>query len=351
MTTAQQLSIGDAAGVFSRRPHHDRAFAIALTVAALLHGSFFLSLLAAPTRIIGNPDGRPDAINVTTITESEFRDQFAQERAGQGPAPTPPVPAAEPAPSQPPQEEAPAEPDIPPLDEAPPVEPEKSEQEEPTTEPEKQSADAETEKPSEADTQVAEEAKDEQQQEKAEKAEERQVPDALQSENTPTIEEIEKAAPGLLSVPDPAAEQRKAQANSSSSNAKPKSSKRQRQAALDLSAPAARFDALPGGGAGTAAFQRPPGITRSGLNEDFARRVIMALQATMPQLTNTRGRVTVRIFLTTNGNIESVRVIKQSNVSGLDQSVVFATKQTNYPIPPVGSNTADRTFLVTYIYE
>ena len=35
----------------------------------------------------------------------------------------------------------------------------------------------------------------------------------------------------------------------------------------------------------------------------------------------------------------------------LSQSVVFAARQTSYPIPPTGSNTADRTFMVTYIYD
>ena len=37
--------------------------------------------------------------------------------------------------------------------------------------------------------------------------------------------------------------------------------------------------------------------------------------------------------------------------SRLDQSVIFAAKQTSYPLPPGNSNVADRTFLITYIYE
>src|SRR5690606_4442020 len=100
-----------------------------------------------------------------------------------------------------------------------------------------------------------------------------------------------------------------------------------------------------------AAFARPPGITRSGANDEFARGVIRALQETMPQLRNTLGRVTIRILLNENGNIERVSLVRSSEDSRLDQSVIFAAKQTSYPLPPGNSNVADRTFLITYIYE
>ena len=71
----------------------------------------------------------------------------------------------------------------------------------------------------------------------------------------------------------------------------------------------------------------------------------------MPQLRDTQGRVTVRIILNENGNVQSVQVVRPSTAASLDQSVVFATKQTSYPFPPPNSNLADRTFLVTYIYR
>jgi hypothetical protein len=35
----------------------------------------------------------------------------------------------------------------------------------------------------------------------------------------------------------------------------------------------------------------------------------------------------------------------------LPQNVVFAVKQSNFPIPPTGSTVSDRTFLVTYVYN
>jgi hypothetical protein len=35
----------------------------------------------------------------------------------------------------------------------------------------------------------------------------------------------------------------------------------------------------------------------------------------------------------------------------MDQNVVFAAKQASFPIPPAGATTADRTFLVTYVYR
>jgi TonB family protein len=105
------------------------------------------------------------------------------------------------------------------------------------------------------------------------------------------------------------------------------------------------------GGGGAAGLQRPPGITRSGLNDAFARAVIKALQQTMPQLTEVLGRVTIRIFLTESGNVSEVRLLSGAKNSSLNQSVVFAARQTSYPIPPAGSNRADRTFMVTYIYD
>ena len=82
------------------------------------------------------------------------------------------------------------------------------------------------------------------------------------------------------------------------------------------------------------------------MNDAFARAVIRALQQTMPQLTNALGRVTVRILLSENGNVVSA-LLGGAKDTALNQDVVFAAQQTSYPIPPSGSTTADRTFMVT----
>lgn len=101
----------------------------------------------------------------------------------------------------------------------------------------------------------------------------------------------------------------------------------------------------------SASFVRPPGITRSGLNDQFARNVIRALQQTMPRLDDTFGRSTIRILLDVNGNIDKVELVVPGKNPTIAQSVVFAARQTSFPIPPGGSTLADRTFLITYIYE
>jgi protein TonB len=101
----------------------------------------------------------------------------------------------------------------------------------------------------------------------------------------------------------------------------------------------------------SAAVSRPEGVTRSGENDEFGRAVIRALRQTMPNPRGMNGRVTIRLFLTESGNLLEVRIIRSGGDPILDQSVVFAVKQTSFPIPPVGSVVADRTFLVTYVYR
>ena len=59
----------------------------------------------------------------------------------------------------------------------------------------------------------------------------------------------------------------------------------------------------------------------------------------------------MRIILDLNGSIVRTDVIRPSSVAGLDQSVVFATRQASFPFPPRNANAADLTFLVTYIYR
>lgn len=100
----------------------------------------------------------------------------------------------------------------------------------------------------------------------------------------------------------------------------------------------------------SAAFARPPGITRSGENDDFGRGVIRALRRTVP-VSSVTGQVTIRLFLSETGNIAEVRLVRSGGDPIMDQNVVFAAKQASFPIPPAGATTADRTFLVTYVYR
>lgn len=71
----------------------------------------------------------------------------------------------------------------------------------------------------------------------------------------------------------------------------------------------------------------------------------------MPSPSGKLGRVTIRLFVSEYGNLADVRVVSSAGDPILDQNVVFAAKQSNFPIPPAGSTLGDRTFLVTYIYR
>ena len=103
-------------------------------------------------------------------------------------------------------------------------------------------------------------------------------------------------------------------------------------------------------GLSTAAI-RPPDITRSGENDEFGRRVIRALRQTMPAARGELGRVTVRLLLSATGDLLEVQLVRPASDPILTQSVVFAVKQSSFPIPPAGATRSDRTFLVTYIYN
>jgi TonB family protein len=100
----------------------------------------------------------------------------------------------------------------------------------------------------------------------------------------------------------------------------------------------------------SAAFARPPNITRSGENDEFGRAVIRALRRTMPG-SDRLGQVTIRLFLSETGNLLEARLVRSGGDPIMDQNVVFAAKQASFPIPPNGATIADRTFLVTYVYR
>jgi TonB family protein len=278
----------------------DRRIWIALACAVLAHAAILIGFVRSPPRQIGDPNAGMNAVAVSFVTEAELNsrsttDAGAAARQAAKPAPPPPPPQP---PAAPAQEPAPATPQ--------------------TAEPPPQ------------------------QQAKAE-------------------EQLKSDVPDLLSLPDPAAQKEdpvpKKDAGKAESKmpeqTKPAPKKQQvaRRPKLDLSMPAPDLSAPSLSGGGSAGFERPPGATRSGANDDFARGVIKALRATMPQLTDIRGRVTVRIILNDKGNIGSVEVTNPSEIAELNQSVLFSTKQASFPIPPNGSTLADRTFTVTYNYR
>jgi periplasmic protein TonB len=164
-----------------------------------------------------------------------------------------------------------------------------------------------------------------------------------------TARAIEADNPNALELPGAPPKQRPA---APADVAKPKPQPQTQASAqpprpLQLDVPESVFTSL----GRSAAATRPPGVTRSGENDDFGRGVIRALRKTMPPPSGVLGRVMVRMFLNDNGNLQDVRVVSGSGDASLDQSVVFAVRQTSFPLPPLGATAADRTFLVTYIYR
>lgn len=304
----------------------ERNFWIALACAAVLHASLFIGAVNSKTKRLGDENGADNAISVSLVTEADLESRATVAEEPQPPPGQPPQPAQQPQPQQPPpQPEAKQEP------QPPEPEPPKPEQQETKAEPAPQPEDV---KPAE----------------KPElKASKQEDPDpiddasdllSLQNENPANVKSAETPKP-----------KPKAETETPKAAPKPAPKKPQKKvASLDLSTPKNLMQPSFGGGR-SAGLQRPPGITRSGLNDAFARGVIRALQQTMPQLVDVNGRVTIRILLSETGNVVEVRLLSGAKNSTLNQDVVFAAQQTSYPIPPTGSNLADRTFMVTYIYD
>ena len=156
---------------------------------------------------------------------------------------------------------------------------------------------------------------------------------------------LDKETVDLLPLPGPPAKQSGTGADKKST-AKP-----QQQSDLQLQLSLPNPQMIPGNRG--AAVARPPDITRSGENDEFGRGVIRALRQTMPSPTprDWTGRVSIRLLLSETGNLAEVRLIRSGGDPYMDQSVVFAAKQSSFPIPPAASTPSDRTFLVTYIYH
>ncbi len=81
---------------------------------------------------------------------------------------------------------------------------------------------------------------------------------------------------------------------------------------------------------------RPPNVTRSRENSEFGRAVIRALYKTMPVAGDTVARVTIRLFLSETGNLTQLQLVRSSGDPILDQNVMFAARQSSFPIPPAG---------------
>ncbi len=268
----------------------DRRFFIALAATALLHCVFVIGIARSVPRYVGDPSGADNAISIAIVTEADLKSLSSVPEQG---GPPPGAPASSPTPPVPPPE--------------PQVKPDQPE----TL---RQSITEDTPEP---------------------KSEPK-------SEPKPEL----KPDPTLDSIPEPDPAPKKPVVKTQPpSPPKPKQS-----AKLDLRPPAPLFNA-PIGGGGSAGFERPPGITRSGANDAFGYEVIKALKKTMPPHSGRFGRVTVRITLDLNGNVTDVQVVKSSKFAQIDQEVVFAARQTTYPFPPPNSIPIDRIFQVTYIYN
>jgi len=293
----------------------DRVFWVGLALAFLVHALAIVGIGTARQRTLGTPDGAADAIAVEIVDGATLKDSMEPPSPvttppGQQPQQTAAVPEQQPTQPQPPAEPEPPAEVTPPLPEPPLPEPE-------TAQP------AEKEAP-----QAATEA-------------------VRAPEDVPQDDALQPAMP--TAAPKQEAPKVEAKKPPAKQQAKQPEKKRTRTSALDLSVPydSGATAADPGG---ASAVQRPPGITRSGENDEFARNVIRSLQKTMPR-ERARGRVTVRIVLSENGSRADVKLLQSGGDPDLDFNVMFAARQTAYPFPPKNATLLDRTFTVTYIYR
>jgi periplasmic protein TonB len=304
------------------RNERPRVFWLGLALALVAHAALIIGISSAKQRTLGTPDGAADAIAVEIVDGATLRDSMAP--------PTPPAPAPggqQPSPALQPAQPQQAQPEVPP---PPPPEvavPQPPEAAPPPAEkaPDTKAVQSLPEDFADALSELESMAAD---QEKPQKAPEEAKPAPKQPE-----------AKAAEKPPPPKQQQAKQQP----------AKKRTQTSALDLSVPTDE-----GGGSDDAgnssAVQRPPGITRSGENDEFARNVIRALQKTMPR-ERANGRVTVRIVLSENGSRADVKLLNSGGNPDLDFNVMFAARQTAYPFPPNNSTLVDRTFTVTYIYR
>jgi TonB family protein len=302
-----------------------RAFRVALVVAVLLHAALFIEAGRSVPRTMGDRSGSDDAIAVEIVTAADLKSRETVS--------SPPAGVQAPPPAPPPQPEVQPQPEPPPPEPVPEPAPE---------------AVAPTPPPTPAEPAP----KQEEQKPPEDKPQDKPV------EEKSALPDFESLLPDLATIPQPTDDPpKKAEAAKKAAEpqeaAKPaeksppaKKKPAQKQARLDprsqdlSSAPPGR----------SAAATRPPGITRSGENDDFGRNVIRALRQTMPPPRGIFGRVTIRLILNENGDLAQVQVLDPSGTS-IDQDVQFAVKQSYFPLPPYNSTVADRTFIITYVYR
>lgn len=294
-----------------------RGFWIGLTFALLVHILLIVGIRHASPRYVGDPSGSPDAIAVDLVTEADLKSRETVS-----------------LPSGPPQSKATP---------APPPQPEMKAAPEPEEQTEKAPPDKPAETPApEAKTETA--AAEPQKETPAVEAEKKSADPSFDLPDLTSLEDLAKAKQDkdpTKSKEEKAAEAKpKVEATPQPKKPPLKPAVKDQQQQMAMAMPP------PGGG-----VSRPPGITRSGENDEFGRGVIRALRATMPPPMGKYGRVTVRLFLDERGDLTEVKLLESSGSNQLDQSVVFATQQTNYPLPPRNATVADRTFIISYVYR
>jgi TonB family protein len=291
-----------------------RMFRVALVLAFLIHAAFLIEVgRSRPQKSLGDRSGAPDAIAVDLVTEADLKSREAVAMPPMG-APAPPT-------AQP----------------TPPPEPEAQPQPQPTPEPTPQPQPEAATPPAPKEPPVEEK--------KQEQAALADFESAIQElATTPLPKPVETPPAPEEAKPEEKKQEAVKPAEKQTPPAQPAKKRPQQQARID---PNEFQNAPPGRSTGAT---RPPGITRSGENDDFGRGVIRALRQTMPAPRGTFGRVTVKLILTENGDLGEVQLLEASGTH-LDQDVVFAAKQTYFPLPPYKSTVVDRTFLITYVYN
>lgn len=334
------------AGVAWERQPPSRGFWIALACAFLVHALLLVELKRAQPRYIGDANGQADALSVELISAAEL-DRRSEASAAAAGAPPSAQAAAQPQPEVIP-EVKPAEPAEPvnapaPVDTPPPVEQAAPVDDKP--------APVEAPPPVPAPVEAETPAAPAPPALKPTTAEEPPPPAPMPAEIADLGElPLQLDDPVRPAPKDPTASAGKppepAKRVERSTAAKPKPREK-----LDLAVPKGDLDSPVGSAGRSSAVGRPPGITRSGWNDDFGRQVVRALRQTMPNLGKLLGRATVTLVISNAGALESVKISRSSGMAEMDRNIVFAVKQSSFPFPPMGATLLDRTFHITYIYN
>lgn len=281
-------------------------FTVAIIAALTLHAAALaLGLVTPPRHVLGDESGSPDGVTVEIADPSELSGRPAQPAA----PPAQPPPAMTQA--QTPPEPAPAQPA--PAEAAPDLKP-STQEDAPAPVAEAPAKEAAAEPPPAAPAA------------------------ALDDPNLFKIQPKTEATPS----PQPAAQPKSAKQQ--------KPAKPEKPAQLSMTVPTPSFTSSNDLSGRSAGVSRPPGITRSGLNDEFGRGVVRALRQTMPP-NGRSAQATVRFVLSADGNLLEVALVQSSGDAALDRSVVFAVKQANFPIPATNLTALDRQFRVTYVYR